>query len=124
MGAQNMSNLAMQRKNICQTIKKISVLFAVLMCAEYFCLDIMEVVIGFSMLKKAKNETQKRTRMTCQRKANMSKKRNMPKKQRKEKEDREEKGQNCTLPEKKVKTNFILFVSTLEKAFFAFQAFL
>jgi len=42
--------------------KKISVLFAVLMCAEYFCLDIMEVVIGFSMLKKAKNETQKRTK--------------------------------------------------------------
>jgi len=60
--------------------KKISVLFAVLMCAEYFCLDIMEVVIGFSMLKKAKNETQKRTRMTCQRRANMSKKKNMSKK--------------------------------------------
>merc|ERR1712130_1072420 len=47
---------------------------------KYFCLDIMEVVIGFSMLKKAKNETQKRTRMTCQRRANMSKKKNMSKK--------------------------------------------
>lgn len=28
--AKNMSNLVMKRKNICQTIKKISVLFAIL----------------------------------------------------------------------------------------------
>merc|ERR1712112_423093 len=103
---------------------------------KYLCLDIMEVVIGFSMLKKAKNRTQKRTRMTCQTKVtcqkretcqirtNMSKKRNMPKskERRKKTEKKRAKIARCLI--KKVKTNFILFVSTLAKAFFAFRAFL
>jgi len=114
--------------------KKISVLFAnlILMCAECFCLDIMEVVIGFSMLKKAKNETQKRTRMTCQIRTKMSKKKSKhvkkretcrkSKERRKKTEKKRAKIARCL--RKKVKTNFILFVSTLAKAFFAFQAFL
>jgi len=78
----------------------------------------MEVVIGFSMLKK---------KITEEDKSDMSKKSEHVKKGktcRKIKERRkktEEKGQNCTLPDQKVKTNFILFVSTLAKAFLLFK---
>merc|ERR1711890_75421 len=70
------------------------------------------------------NKSDMSKRETCQMRTNMSKKRNMPKskERRKKTEKKRAKIARCLI--KKVKTNFILFVSTLAKAFFAFQAFL
>jgi len=111
-----MSDLVMQRKNICQAIKKDFRAFCNfdfdvcrIFLLRYYgsCYRLQHVEKGKErnteedkndMPKKSKHvkkEKHVKEKQTCQ------KKRNMPKKQRKEKEDREEKGQNCTLPEKK-----------------------
>ena len=54
----------------------------------------MEVVIGFSMLKRRLRKDKTRKRANC---------RNMPKrKERRKKTEEKERGQNCTLPDKKL----------------------
>merc|ERR1711981_531292 len=99
--AKNMSNLVMKRKNICQTIKKISVLFAILILMS--ALFLLRYYGSWYRLQHVEKQRRKhrRGKKTCQRRSNMpkeSKKETCRKKQRKEKDDRRKKrGQNCTL---------------------------
>ena len=59
----NMPNLVIKRKNICQTIKKISVLFAiVILMSALFLLRYYGSCYRLQHVEKAKNKTQKRTR--------------------------------------------------------------
>jgi len=97
-------------------------------CLPYFCLAIMEVVIGFSMLKTTQNTEEDKTcekELTCEKR-----KKHAEKSKRTEKEDRSrkrEKGPKLHAAwwlNIKVEINFILFIEKLLEAFFAFQAFL
>jgi len=97
-------------------------------CLPYFCVDIMEVVIGFSMLKTIQNTEEDKTcekEQTCEKR-----KKHAEKSKRTEKEDRSrkrEKGPKLHAAwwlNIKVEINFILFIEKLLEAFFAFQAFL
>jgi len=135
----------MQRKNICQAIKKDFRAFCNfdfdvcrIFLLRYYgsCYRLQHVEKGKERnTKEDKNDMSKKNKHV--KKRNMSKRANMSKKsehvkkretcrkskeRRKKTEKKRAKIARCLI--KKVKTNFILFVSTLAKAFFAFQAFL
>ena len=95
-------------------------------CLPYFCLDIMEVVIGFSMLK-SNNKTQKRTRRVIKSKHVKKKEtcRKKVKERRKKTEVKREKGPKLHAAwwwNIKVEINFILFIEKLLEAFFCFSS--
>ena len=126
----NMSNLVIKRKNICQTIKKISMLFAiVILMSALFLLRYYGSCYRLQHVEKAKNKTQKRTRHVKEERTWQSGKKKhaeKSKEMRKKTEEKEEKkrGQNCTLLPGKRLRSILYFSYQLLEAFFAFQAFL
>ena len=101
----NISNLVKKRKNICQTIKKVSCsLRLLILMSALFLLRYYGSCYRLQHVEKAKKKTQKRTRhvkedRTC-RSAKKKHAEKAKKGERRQKSKEKKRGQNCTLPGK------------------------